>query len=465
MSSTAKSGGPAYSIAARLTLFFVLFFGLVTFISGAALYQLVYRHVSSELDGDIARDMGEFKRIVRHENLGALKEAFAAYEKSSGKSGSFVRLVDGRGNVLMATDMGHWHGMPLPEQIQSAEKAPIFSTIDLPDDRLKARLLAAPAAPVGYLQMGVSLEDSERLFGHFKRFGFVILMMMLALGAPIGWWLARRALVGVEVVTQTARSVADGHFSERVDVTGYGREIDDLVYSFNLMVERVQAVMDEMRQINDNIAHDLRSPLTRIRAMAEDAALSNESHSETGELAGSIVEECDRLMLLINTMLDISEVEAGIGHLRFESVDVDEFVRQAVELFSGVAEEQGVRLVCEPMVTPVSIQADRRKLQRALTNLIDNAIKYTLRDGQVRIKATHRNGSVEIKVSDTGIGIAANDLPRIFDRFYRADESRHQSGNGLGLSLAQAIAKAHGGGISVTSKPGSGSAFILILPA
>lgn len=464
MSSTERPSGPTYSVAARLTLFFVLFFGVVTLAGGVALYQLVNQHVSRELDEDIARDMGEFVRVAGHGRLSSLKEAFASYEKASGKDDCFARLIDPNGNVVVSTHMDSWPYMPLPGEAGPVTNTPKFATVDLDDNRLKARLLSASVPSLGYLQMGVSLEKSESLLAHFRRYGIAVLALILVLGAPAGWWLARRAMAGVEVVTRTARSVADGNFSDRVDVTGYGQEIDGLVRSFNLMVERVQAVMAEMRQVNDNIAHDLRSPLTRIRGLAEHAALNFDGQPEGAELAGTIVEECDRLMQMINTMLDISEAETGVGRLQLEVVDLNDLVAQAVELFAGVAEDHGVQLAFERIPEPLNIRGDRRKLQRALTNLVDNAIKYTPRGGSVRIGARRDGERTEVVVSDTGVGIPAKDLPKIFDRFYRADESRHQTGNGLGLSLAQAVAKAHGGGISVSSQPGVGSVFTLILP-
>ncbi|HEX8979112.1 MAG TPA: ATP-binding protein [Parasulfuritortus sp.] len=467
MSSTARRPLLSRSIALRLTLFYVLFFALATLAGGMLLYHLVERHVLSELDGDIARQKDEFVRVIRYGDLAEVGDAFAAYEKASGKDDCFARLIDRQGRVLLATNMTDWPDMPLPgaQWSRLPGRQSDFATVPLPDYRQKARLLSVAVPNVGYLQLGVSLEESEILFDHFSRFGMVILAVMLMLGTPIGWLLARKAMSGVEVVARTASSVADGHFSDRVEVSGYGQEIDDLVVSFNRMVERVQAVMGEMRQVNDNIAHDLRSPLTRIRGLAEQAAVNGGQTADAAEVAGNIVEECDRLMQMINTMLDISEAETGVGRLHREPVDLPVLLDQAVELFAGVAEDKGVTLSAEHGAEAGVMAGDRRKLQRAIANLVDNAIKYTPAGGRVRLGLHREPGHIRVEVSDTGIGIEARDLPRIFERFYRCDESRHQAGNGLGLSLAQAIARSHGGGISVDSSPGRGSVFTLILPA
>ncbi len=455
------------SIALKLTLFYAIFFGMLALAGGVVLFKLVQVHVLDELDDDISRQKEEFVRVVTQGGkLTALAGEFATYEESCGKTDCFARLTDDRGGVRLTSDMSMWPRMPLPGQllVRHTGSGGLFSTVDLPDDRHKARLLSVSIPGQGFLQLGVSLAESESLFEHFRRYGVLILATMLSLGALIGWVLARKAMEGVEAVTRASCSVAAGHFSERVDVSGHGREIDDLVHSFNLMVERVQTVMGEMRQVNDNIAHDLRSPLTRIRGLAENAAVNCQSHAEGSVLAGDIVEECDRLMQTINTMLDISEAETGVGRLRRDQVNMDELIDQAGELFSGVAEDKGIALTVERQDAVHVVQGDRRKLQRVIANLIDNAIKYTQPGGKVRVDLRNEPGRVCVEVSDTGIGIEAKDLPRIFERFYRCDESRHQTGNGLGLSLAQAIARSHGGGLSVDSRPGKGSVFSLILP-
>jgi len=214
------------------------------------------------------------------------------------------------------------------------------------------------------------------------------------------------------------------------------------------MADRIQTLMGQMRQINDNIAHDLRSPLTRIRGIAETGVMAGRLNVQGEELAGGVIEECDRLIQMINTMLDISETEAGMQALSLEPVDIGGTLTSLLELFSDMAEEKQVALVAQlPHVAP--ILADARRLQRMFANLLDNAVKYTPPGGRIRVELIPGDTQVQIRVSDTGPGIPAADLPHVFERFYRADHSRHQPGNGLGLSLALAIARAHGGDITV----------------
>jgi signal transduction histidine kinase len=181
-------------------------------------------------------------------------------------------------------------------------------------------------------------------------------------------------------------------------------------------------------------------------------------------MAGSAIEECDRLLDMINTMLMISKTEAGVDKPVREKVDLANLIGEACALFETTAEDKGLTLDCD-IPEKYAILGDIRMLQRMLSNLLDNAIKYTDPGGTVRVSVSEHNGNkAAITITDTGIGISAVDFPHIFERFYRCDRSRSETGTGLGLSLARAIARAHGGGITVVSRPGEGSAFTVTLP-
>ncbi len=279
----------------------------------------------------------------------------------------------------------------------------------------------------------------------------------------VGWFLARRALSGVDDVRRTAESIAKGAFESRVPVKGTGDEVDQLAVAFNGMLGQIEAVLCSMKEITDNIAHDLRSPITRMRGMAEVALASRGSVEEYETVVGRVVEECDRLLGMINTMLDISEAEAGVAKLNMERFDIAQMVRDVYELFQPVAEDRLIDLHID-IPDSLFLSGDVRKLQRVVANLIDNALKYTEAHGTVRLSAESSGTGVALRVSDTGIGISERDLPHVFDRFYRCDCSRSEQGSGLGLSLAKAFVSAHGGSISVTSTAGAGTEFVVTLP-
>jgi signal transduction histidine kinase len=217
--------------------------------------------------------------------------------------------------------------------------------------------------------------------------------------------------------------------------------------------------------MGDDIAHDLKSPLTRIRGTAEIALTTGKSLTEYESMASSAIEECDRLLGIINTMLMISKTEAGVEKPSREKIDLADLVREACELFGTTAEDRGLTLSCQVPERCV-IVGDARMIQRLLSNLLDNAIKYTSAGGRVDVSLSQIEGqATTLTVKDTGVGIDAAELPHIFERFYRGDRSRSESGTGLGLSLARAIVRAHGGDITVKSSLHEGSAFAVTFPS
>jgi heavy metal sensor kinase len=288
--------------------------------------------------------------------------------------------------------------------------------------------------------------------------------LLIGLAAGVGWFMARRAVSGVEAITRTAQSISGGTLEKRVPVKTRGDEIDQLAMTFNQMLDRIQTLVTEIREMSDNIAHDLKSPITRIRGVAEVTLTNERSIGEYESMAASTIEECDRLLGMINTMLMISKTESGVDKLSLEEIDLAGLVRQACELFEPTAEDKRVTLRCD-VPNKSHLVGDNRMIQRMLSNLLDNAIKYTPSGGKVKVSVSENDERyVVITVKDTGIGISPNDLPRIFDRFYRCDQSRSTPGIGLGLSLARTIARAHGGDITVTSLLNQGSTFTITLP-
>jgi heavy metal sensor kinase len=278
----------------------------------------------------------------------------------------------------------------------------------------------------------------------------------------VGWFLARRAVSGVESITRTAQKISGGTLDQRVPVQKRGDEIDQLASTFNKMLDRIQALLAEIKEMNDNIAHDLRSPIARIRGIAEITLTNSKTLNEFESMAASTIEECDRLLDMINTMLIISKTESGVSQVSYEEVNLSDIVRRACELFEPMAEDKGLALSCT-VPNGTYLMGDTPMIQRMLSNLIDNAIKYTPMGGRVDIDVSENPFQGIVVVRDTGIGISAAEVPRIFERFYRCDQSRSQAGIGLGLSLARAIARAHGGDITVNSVSDQGSTFTVTL--
>jgi heavy metal sensor kinase len=308
------------------------------------------------------------------------------------------------------------------------------------------------------------MENYTRFIEAFQRIFTTTMALLIVLATVVGWFMARRALSGVEVISRTARNISGGALENRVPVKSKGDEIDQLAITFNQMLDRIETLVTGIKEMSDNIAHDLRSPITRIRGVAEVTLTTGKTMAEYENMAASTIEECDRLLDMINTMLVISKTEAGVNNLDQKGLNISAIVNEACELFHPIAEDKGLTLSCN-VSDEGNIKGDQPLIQRMISNLLDNAIKYTAPGGRVSIKVqTAADHEVVVSVQDTGIGISPVELVHIFERFYRCDHSRSEPGIGLGLSLARTIARAHGGDVKVSSQPGQGSTFTVNLP-
>jgi signal transduction histidine kinase len=280
----------------------------------------------------------------------------------------------------------------------------------------------------------------------------VALMIGLAL---VSWFfVSRRVLKRIDSVTATSRRIMAGDLTGRLEITGTGDEFDRLADSLNAMLERIEHLMHGLKDVSDNIAHDLKTPLTRLRNRVE-AALNDEPTGDGYRAAlETTIEESDRLIQTFNALLMIARVEAGSPDGAMSEVEIGTVIRDVVELYEPVAEEKGIAIRTGP-VEPIRLKASRELLGQALANLIDNAIKYAPRPGAespaitLTMSAARAGSDLMVKVADNGIGIPAADRERVLQRFVRLEQSRSEPGSGLGLSLAAAVARLHHGTIEL----------------
>lgn len=453
-------------LAFKLTLWYAGIFSISCFGALIVFYLATASIIHHRTDLELWKDAKEFSSAYMTKGIGELKAAMLTEIESEGAGNMFLRLVDSKGEEFTIPSLSSWGDSDMGRASinrLSGGADHFFETLVVPGRPHHFRVLTCSIAPGTIVQIGQSLEDDERLMEACREVLSVTLGLIAALSALGGFLFARRALAGVEEVTRTANEISKGAFERRVDVKGRGEEIDTLAETFNRMLGKIEILIKGMKEMTDNIAHDLKSPITRIRGVAEATLTGGNSPKDFELMSGSIVEECDRLLVMINTMLDISEAEAGVAKLAIDEVDMAQVVRDACDLFQPVAENNQVRII-ERLAENATIPGDKMKIQRAVSNLLDNALKYTPQGGTVTASVEGEPSQVVVSVKDTGPGISDRDLPQIFDRFFRGDRSRSRPGTGLGLNLTLAIARAHGGDIKVTSVPGKGSTFTMTLP-
>ena len=458
------------SLSFRLTLWYAGIFAVSSFVAFLLFYALITSVIRERTDQELLSQASQFSALLRERGIREIENLALLEAQAAGEKKVFIRLLYPTGQAFSSSNMAYWKDIAVRKTAIGqllGGSSQVLETVSLDARQDQVRILYAMIGPGVILQVGQSMENYARIIDAFRRIFLVTMALLMALATGVGWFMARRAVSGVEAITRTAREISAGTLEKRVPVKERGDEIDQLALTFNQMLDRIQTLVTEIRQMGDNIAHDLKSPLTRIRGIAEITLTTGESLPEYQAMAASAIEECDRLLDMINTMLMISKTKAGVDKSLRERIDLRRLVRDACAIFGTLAEDKGLTLVCDADETHGAreILGDIRSIQRMLANLLDNAIKYTACGGSVRVRVLECAGSaLAITVTDTGTGISAEDLPHIFERFYRCDRSRSEAGTGLGLSLARAIARAHGGDITVESRPDLGSAFTATLP-
>ena len=313
-------------------------------------------------------------------------------------------------------------------------------------------------------QVGKSTARRELLLRRFRIILLVDFASLVGIGLAGGAAFTASALKPLINLNATVREILrTGKVQSRVPAGETGDALDQLGIQVNAMLDRIESLIAGMRGALDNVAHDLRTPMARLRATAE-SALASTDPATLREALADCLEESDRVVAMLNTLMDISEAETGTMRLHRERVNLTELVAQAVELYEDVAEEKGVTLENQAS-SEIWVDVDRTRMRQVIANLLDNALKYTAAGGRVEIATRAMHGEALLSLHDTGIGISPDELPRIWERLYRGDKSRSERGLGLGLSLVKAIVEAHRGRVTVESEPDKGSRFVLHLPA
>jgi heavy metal sensor kinase len=448
----------------RLTLWYGGVLAAVLALFGTTVY-LVMRHqmferVDSGLSEELADVLGEVRRATDREGmLHWLNRRFGGHE------GFDFQITDDRGERVFANPRLSDGRLPVPGPTTSGE--PLYRAGVLQGRELYRIVSTETEGPDGPLtvQVARSLEATDHELSELLAVLLGVGPLVVGLALAGGYFLAGRALAPVDRMTIAANSIDARRLSHRLDVVNEHDELGRLARTLNGMLDRIEQSFREMQRFTADASHELRTPLAVIRAEAEVALGKPMPESEKQDLLGSILEECQRLTSITDQLLTLAREDAGIAQSPREAVDLSRLVTEVTETMRPLADGKQQRL--NTVVNGSSIvQGDPVRLRHVVYNLLDNAIKYTAEGGNVLVNVAPANQCVRITVEDTGVGIPAEHLPHVFERFYRADKSRSRivGGTGLGLSIVQSIVTAHGGTVEVSSTLNEGTRFVVEFP-
>ena len=455
------------AVRTKISIRMAIWYSFIFIASAVAFFLIGYLLLSSSLrqkDREVIESkLEEYSAQYQKGGLDALKNAAS---EDAGRF--FVRITGSKGDLFLLLPSNFY------DEEDVEKKDPKFNINKLQRSdwiRLKSEddeeflEIATQGLPDGnVLQVGRSTEETDDIMERFQDVFLLTLLGIIVVGVAFGAFFTYRAFRPVRELTALTRNiVSTGKMDARVPIGRTQDELQELAMLFNQMMERIDVLIRGMRESLDNVAHDLRTPMTRLRGKAE-VAMNANSESDYREALSDCLEESERVISMLNTLMDISEAESGAMKLNEESLDVHAVLEDMVDLYRYVADEKGIAI---HMICPnnLHITADRNRIQQVIANLLDNAVKYTGANGIVNINASAANGSMILTIQDNGIGIADPDIGKVWDRLYRGDKSRSQRGLGLGLSFVRAIVQAHRGTVAVSSKPGQGSIFTVHLPS
>ncbi len=445
----------AFKLSIAYLVLFSIGAGLVLTRVGARVKEVLDEQIEQTVDAEI-------RALSEQYSQGGLRQLANAVERRvRAPGGSLYLLTNHSGEVIVGN-------IEPPKFTPSGSSQLVETTYERRGEAgtKHPALLRLFLIPGGFrLLIGHDIEDHQVLRDILRRALGVSLFWLALVGALGGLFVAHRMLERVDVMSASARRIMAGDMNERLAVSGAGDELDRLAANFNAMLERISELMAGLREVSDNIAHDLKTPLTRLRNRAEAALRAGSNDREHCDALAAVIEESDSLIRVFNALLMIARAEAGYSSDNLTAFDADVVVRDIAEMYEPCAEEQGARLEVETQ-SGLGVSGSRELLGQALVNLVDNALKYGAagENPVIAVSAKRVGDRVEIAVADRGPGISPEDRERVVGRFVRLENSRSRPGSGLGLSMAAAVARLHHGALRIEDNA-PGLRVVLSLPA
>jgi heavy metal sensor kinase len=466
----------------QLTASYGLFFTLLLLTVGVIFQSELKSNVNGQITDGLNQDWETLKGYLKIEHSDGAYNAYWYIDQDDNDevlTGSRLRNI-----YMIADENGHpMQRSPKFEELGTPSLAKIRATLNSRDpdwrevkDKDGNIYLIRASYLYGedhqhkyYVAIGRSIANQRHLLQQFTWLCWGIIPVAIIAGCFLGWFNAGRALNPVLEVARTAQRLSGSNLSMRIPTRGARDELDYLIATFNQMIGRLETSFTQIRQFSIDVSHELRTPITIIRGQLEVALFTAQTTEQYRDAIVSSLQDIERMSQIVRALLLLSQAETGQVVLQKSLLDLAAVVNDITEQFEIPAEGSQVKLSVSGTDEPLPIEVDRVQIERMLSNLLSNAVKFTPAGGEVRVRLTRRDGHAELIVEDTGVGIPADHLPHIFDRFYRVSSpsasASPEKGLGLGLSFVAWIAKAHGGSVNVESEPGKGTRFIILLPA
>jgi len=461
------------TLAFRLTAAYSTAGLLLVLLATASLYIVLRAELDRSTELFLADKIHVLRTMLRErpDDEDALREEIELESAARQYQQFYIRLIDEHGEPILTTP-----GMA--EQVDLAElanrtRSRSEHSIAMAGKHGRPFRVASATAAVGTpptqsdtVQIAIDVSQEEKLLARYRLWFWGIMLATSVLFPLLGYRIARHGIRPVEEIAATARRITSMNLRERIRSEGYPSELASLAGTFNEMLDRLEESFERISRFSADIAHDLRTPVNNIRGEAEVALARSRTIDEYRDVLESSLEEAVRLSELIGNLLFLARAESPLTELHRENVNIGELLTTVCDYYEASATDAGISIVVNDGAEPLSAELDRSLMLRAVSNLVSNALAHTPPDGSVVLGANADSSTIRIEVSDTGAGIPAEALPRVFDRFFRVDSSRSQGsgGTGLGLAIVKSIALLHDGDVEISSQPGKGTRVTLHIP-
>lgn len=454
------------SLKSRLTLLYVAILGAILVVFAASIYFTARRELLGDFEDSVRRQARGFTRVC-FENFDRVQRGDTMFLES------YLRELGASAAVYDTTGTPLFPGKgALPfDRVRAASQGSIRQTVGGTHLRFVVETARDPAGTEYWIVFGLDEERVGRRLERMLLFFAIFIPALLLIAGYVGRVFVRGALSPVDTLRKQAESIQRSNLSQRVPVPRTRGEIRDLAITLNDMLGRLERAFDQVNAFTSNASHELKTPLANLRTEIELALERDADVAAYQRLLASAAEEVSRMTHIVDNLLLLAQLDSKQEVLRRDRVDLAEVAGQAAADLEILGESRGVR-VRAPLLQPgVAVSGDEVALRRVLMNLLENGVKYGREGSEVKVSVWKEGATARVEIADTGVGIPAESVPHLFDRFYRVDRGRSRSpvdgvgGHGLGLSITRSLVEAHGGTITVASREGVGTTFHVTLPA